>query len=176
MRVLLGPLGHILLQVALLHDFDTSVQRRSGRSVDLLLFDFDLLVKTFNSLCHVRSLLLHLHNHVVLHGDFLVGLPELPQIEGVSLRHLPPANNHTLDLCIQDHVLSLLDILPLVEILGHLSVDHAFDGIEATLAARPHSHLRLHLNLFVERFDSRLAITFQSLFHQDEFLLFFALA
>jgi len=142
----------------------------------LLLFDVDLFVKILNSLCHVLSLLLHFHDHVLLHGDFFVGLALLPEIEGIPLGHLPSTYDHSLQVLVQHHALPLLDIFPLVEVLGHLSIDHAFDGVEASLTTRPYGLLRLHLNLFVERFDGGLTIAFKCLAHEDEFLLLLALS
>ena len=170
--ILLGPLVHILLQVALMHDIDTSVEAFPGTAIDLLLLHFDFLVQTLNGSLKSTIFLLHLHESAILHRDVLVGLASLPEIPCVEKLLLPSSDDQVTKVLVYHHGVALLDALPLVEILGNLSIDHVLDGIDASLASRANGLLSLALDRLVQAFDGWCTVTFERLSHQDELLFF----
>lgn len=105
-----------------------------------------------------------------------MALALLPQVKGISHRHLPAFDDRLLQVLADHHIGSLDTAFPLVEVLSYLSIDHSFDGSKTPLLARTNSRLRLALNILIQAFDRGLAVTLESLRHQHKFLIFFALA
>ena len=115
----------------------------------MLLFNFNLLAHLFNFSGEVASLLLHLHDHATLHGDFLMSFSLLPEVEGFSLDLLPSFDDHALQVLIQHDTVPLLNTLPLIKVFRYLPVDHSFNGVKALFAAGAHSYLRHLLDVLV---------------------------
>ena len=130
----LGPFVEILLQVALLHDFGPSIETGTTRTINLLLLLLDLLRQVFDLRCKIAPLFLHFHDHGGLHLNLLTSLAPPPEVKGVSQARLPPPDDHVLQPLVDHDGCSRLDILPLVEVLGNVTIDHGLDGLEASVA------------------------------------------
>ena len=130
----LGPFVEILLQVALLHDFGPSIETGTTRTINLLLLLLDLLRQVFDLRCKIAPLFLHFHDHGGLHLNLLTSLAPPPEVKGVSQARLPPPDDHVLQPLIDHDGCSRLDILPLVEVLGNVTIDHGLDRLEASVA------------------------------------------
>ena len=100
----------------------------------MLLLLLDLLRQVFDLRGKIASLLLHFHDHGGLHLNFLTSLASLPELKSVSQARLPPSDDHILHSLVDHDGRSRLDVLPLVEVLGNVTIDHGLDGLEASVA------------------------------------------
>ena len=105
-----------------------------------------------------------------------MALALLPQVKGISHLHLPAFDDRLLQVLADHHIRSLDTAFPFVEVLSDLTIDHSFDGCKSALFTRANSCLCFALNILIQAFNRGLAVTLESLRHQHELLIFFALA